>query len=226
MQPTDHDTHLLTKSNNDFISDLLRCVHITREFYNGFQRLRKVGNCVTIFGSARFESDHIFYQQAYEVAYALGKAGFNIMTGGGPGIMEAANKGAQAAGALSIGCRIVLPHELTTNEYTDIRIDFDYFFVRKVMLLKYSKAFVMLPGGFGTMDELFETATLMQTDKIQDFPVVLMGSEYWKNLSPFIQQTMLDHGTIEERDAHFARITDKPSEAVNFIKSAFLGQKI
>ena len=134
--------------------------------------------------------------------------------------MEAANKGAKDAGALSVGCNILLPKEQKPNDYLDIQIGFHYFFVRKVMLLKYSNAFVLFPGGFGTMDEIFETATLMQTDKICDFPVVVMGKEYWKELGPFLQDTMIKHGTIEEHDLqlNFARMTDEPQEALDIIK--------
>ena len=151
------------------------------------------------------------------MAYKVGKVGFSVMTGGGPGIMEAANRGARDAGALSIGCNIRLPHEQVPNPYQDISVSFHYFFVRKVMLLKYSSAFVLLPGGFGTMDEVFETATLMQTGKICDFPVVVMGSDYWKQLGPFLEKTMLGLGTIDRKDLHFLKMTDDLQEALDII---------
>ena len=184
----------------------------------GFSKLRKVKNCVTFFGSARFKEDHEYYKLAYETAHKIGSAGFSIMTGGGPGIMEAANRGARDAGALSIGCNIILPREQTPNPYQDISLKFDHFFVRKVMLLKYSSAFVLLPGGFGTMDEIFETATLMQTGKICDFPVVVMGNNYWKEMQPFIQKTMLELGTIDEKDFRFVKMTDDPQEVLDIVK--------
>jgi len=182
-------------------------------------KLRKVNNCVTFFGSARFAPDHRYYKLAYNTAFLMGKAGYSIMTGGGSGIMEAANKGAQDAGALSVGCNIQLPKEQKPNPYLDIQVDFHYFFVRKMMLLKYSQAFVMLPGGFGTMDEVFETGTLMQTNKICDFPVVVMGQDYWETLGPFLRNTMVKHGTIRERDLdlNFARMTDDPQGALDII---------
>ncbi len=224
-QHHDADTTLLQGTENYFV-DLWRSFRIWQEFRKGFTKLSGVKNCVTFFGSARFDEDNPYYKLAYETAYEVGKAGYTVMTGGGPGIMEAANKGAKDAGALSIGCNIKLPEEQEPNPYTDIGINFHYFFVRKVMLLKYSTAFVLFPGGFGTMDEVFETATLMQTDKISDFPVVFMGTDYWKNLGPFIQKTMLDHGTINESDAHFARMTDDPKEALDIVRLQRIGQKL
>ncbi|MDH5723735.1 MAG: TIGR00730 family Rossman fold protein [Alphaproteobacteria bacterium] len=184
----------------------------------GFSKLRKVNNCVTIFGSARFDENHEYYKLAYETAYKIGEAGFSVMTGGGPGIMEAANKGAQDAGALSIGCNIKLPREQRPNPYQDISLSFNYFFTRKVMLLKYSRAFILLPGGFGTMDEIFETATLIQTGKICDFPVIVMGNDYWKEMRPFLQKTMLELGTIDEKDLRFVKMTDNPQEVIDIIK--------
>ena len=170
----DHDYKLLRGAENYF-TDFVRSVRIWQEFWRGFVRLNKVGKCVTFFGSARLNQDSPYYKLAYDTAYEVGKAGYAVMTGGGPGIMEAANKGAKASGALSIGCNIELPVEQIPNTYTDIEIRFHHFFVRKVMLLKYSSAFVLLPGGFGTMDEIFEVATLIQTGKICNFPVVVMG---------------------------------------------------
>lgn len=179
-----------------------------------------------VFGSARFDENHEYYKLAYETAYKVGKAGYTVMTGGGPGVMEAANRGARDAGALSIGCNIHLPHEQTPNSYTDITLQFHYFFVRKVMLLKYSTGFVLLPGGFGTMDELFETATLIQTDKIEDFPVVVMGRKYWEQLDPFLIKTMVAGGTIDEKDLRIARMTDDPQEALDIIRLQKIGETI
>ncbi|MCD8563389.1 MAG: TIGR00730 family Rossman fold protein [Alphaproteobacteria bacterium] len=209
----------MLRGARNYFPDLWRSFHIWREFRKGFTRLGRVGKCVTFFGSARFQPDNPYYKLAYETAYKLGQEGYAVMTGGGPGIMEAANKGAKDAGALSIGCNISLPVEQTPNPYQDISLRFDHFFVRKVMLLKYSSAFVLLPGGFGTMDELFETATLMQTDKICDFPVVVMGRDYWKQLGPFFEKTMLELGTIDERDLRFIKATDDPQEALDIIKA-------
>ena len=164
--------------------------------------------CVTVFGSARFSEEHAYYKLARELGRKLAEAGYTIMTGGGPGIMEAANRGAKEAGGLSIGANIVLPHEQGANPYMDRFMEFDHFFVRKVMLVKYSCAFVVMPGGFGTLDEVFETITLMQTDKIQDFPVILMGVEYWGPLIDFLQKTLITHATIGEADLH-ARARDR-----------------
>lgn len=225
--PQDHDYHLLHGTRN-YVGDWWRTWRIWHEFRKGFRRLRKLDKCVTFFGSARFKEDHPYYKMAYETAYQFGKAGYTIMTGGGGGIMEAANKGAKDAGALSVGCNIQLPKEQKPNKYLDIQMTFHYFFVRKVMLLKYSHAFILLPGGFGTMDEIFETATLMQTGKICDFPVVAMGKDYWQKLGPFLQDTMVKHGTIDQNDLDlwYARITDEPSEALDIIKARLAGEKI
>ena len=216
----------LLRGSRRYGRDFWRSVRIWREFRKGFAKLRHVDDCVTFFGSARFSEDHEYYKLAYDTAYAVGKAGYAVMTGGGPGVMEAANRGARDAGALSIGCNIMLPEEQEPNSYQDISINFHYFFIRKVMLLKYSSAFVLLPGGFGTMDEAFEVATLMQTDKICDFPLVVMGVDYWKNLGPFLQKTMLEHGTIDERDAHFARMTDDPQEALDIVRIQCIGERV
>lgn len=214
----DCDYCLLRAEAPDYFRDLMRSIQIFYEFRKGFTKLRHVKNCVTIFGSARFDENHKYYKMAYDTAFELGKAGYSIMTGGGPGIMEAANRGARDAGALSVGCNIKLPHEQHPNPYTDIQVQFNHFFVRKVMLLRYSRAFILLPGGFGTMDEIFETVTLMQTDKIRDFPVVVMGSDYWRHMRQFLTNTMVTAGTISEHDLSFARITDSPEDALDIIK--------
>lgn len=219
------DYNLLQGTHNYF-ADFCRSVRIWREFRKGFKALSKVNHCVSIFGSARFKEDNPYYKLAYDTAYLMGREGYHIMTGGGPGIMEAANKGAQDAGALSVGCTIKLPSEQKPNPYQDISINFHYFFVRKVMLLKYSRAFILFPGGFGTMDEAFEVANLMITDKMCDFPVVAMGSEYWHELRPFIEKTMLSMGTINENDLNFMKITDDPQEALDIIKLKSVGERI
>ncbi len=199
--------------------DFVMALRIWREFGRGFRRLSKVNSCITFFGSARFPEGNKYYEMARETARLLGQEGYTIMTGGGPGIMEAANRGAKEGGGLSVGCNIELPHEQGSNPYLDISVKFHYFFVRKVMLVKYSTGFVLMPGGFGTMDETFETATLIQTGKIKDFPVVAMGSDYWSHLGPFINETMINHGTIDPEDKNFMRITDDPEEAVRIIQS-------
>lgn len=191
---------------------------IMKDFRQGFKVLDGLENCVTIFGSARFKENNKYYQLTYETAYLLGKAGFAIMTGGGPGTMEAANKGARDAGALSIGCNIVLPEEQKPNPYLDIHLQFNYFFARKYMLTRYSNSFVLMPGGFGTMDEVFEMAALIRTKKIASVPLVMMGSDYWNPLRPFITETMVAHQTIDAHDFDFAKFTDKPKEAVEIIQ--------
>lgn len=214
----DHGLNLL-EDNRSYLADFWRSIRIWREFNKGFSKLRKIGPCATIFGSARFDENHELYELAYNTAKTIGKAGYSIMTGGGPGIMEAANRGAQDAGALSIGCNIILPKEQKANPYLDVSITFHYFFVRKVMLLKYSNAFILFPGGFGTMDEVFETATLMHTDRFPDFPVIAMGEKYWKNVSALLNETMIEFGTIDKDDLSFARLTDDPDETLRIIQS-------
>jgi uncharacterized protein (TIGR00730 family) len=194
--------------------ELRRAVHILFEFIRGFRALHFLGPCVTVFGSARFREEHPYYQLAREMGSRLARAGFTVMTGGGPGIMEAANRGAKEAGGMSVGVNITLPHEQKPNDYLDRWIEFRYFFVRKVMLVKYSHAFVVMPGGFGTMDEVFETLTLMQTGKIEDFPLVLMGATYWRRLMEFIYAKMVNEGTISPQDLELVRLTDSPDEAM------------
>ena len=226
--PTDApgDPHLVPASVDDlrllggpegFGGDLRRSARIWREFLTGFWRLRKVGLCVTVFGSARVQPDHPWYDTARTVGRLLGEAGFTVMTGGGPGIMEAANRGARDAGTLSVGCNIELPHEQSANPYLDLAVDFRYFFVRKVMLVKYSEAFVFGPGGFGTLDEVFETATLIQTAKINNFPIVGLGRDYWSAIESTVNDTMVASGTIDPLDTELFRITDDPAEEVEFI---------
>jgi uncharacterized protein (TIGR00730 family) len=182
------------------------------EFLRGFRALHFVGPCVTVFGSARFPEDHPYYALARAAGARIAHMGFTVMTGGGPGIMEAANRGARDASGRSIGANITLPHEQKPNPYVDRWVEFRYFFVRKVMLVKYSYAFVVLPGGYGTLDELFEAATLIQTGKIRNFPIVLMGKAYWEPLIKMVRDTMLAAGTISPADVDLLPITDSVDE--------------
>jgi uncharacterized protein (TIGR00730 family) len=198
-------------------SELLRTIRIGAEFIRAFRTLHFLGPCVTVFGSARFAEDNPYYQLARETGRRLGEVGFTVMTGGGPGIMEAANRGAREVGAMSVGCNIRLPQEQSPNPYLDRWMEFEYFFVRKVMLVKYSYAFVVCPGGFGTLDEIFETATLIQTGKIRNFPVVLMGKSFWLPLMDFLKNTMVTAGTIDPIDFDRLLLTDSPTEAVDHI---------
>ncbi len=195
-----------------------RVIRIAAEFIRGFRRLHFVGPCITVFGSARFKEGHLHYELAREMGRQIAAMDFTTMTGGGPGIMEAANRGAREAGGRSIGCNIVLPMEQKPNPYLDTFIEFHYFFVRKVMLVKYSHAFIVMPGGFGTLDELFEAATLVQTGKITNFPIVLMGVDYWKPLLDFIRDRQLAAGTISPEDLNLLPLTDDPAEAVSIIR--------
>ncbi len=202
--------------------ELRRCVRIFFEFIRGFRALHYVGPCVTVFGSARFKEDHPYYEMARDMGRRIAGLGFTVMTGGGPGIMEAANRGAKEGGGVSIGCNILLPHEQKPNPYLDRFVEFRYFFVRKVMLVKYSYAFVVLPGGFGTLDETFEALTLIQTQKINDFPVVLMGADYWKPLMDFLHDRLLAAGTISPEDLRLMMLTDSPEEAIAHIAACSL----
>jgi uncharacterized protein (TIGR00730 family) len=193
---------------------------IFREFIQGFRALHDVGPCVTVFGSARFEESHPYYALGRELGARLARAGFTVMTGGGPGLMEAANRGAQEIGGHSLGSNIQLRHEEAPNLYLDNFVQFKYFFVRKVMLAKYSYAFVSLPGGFGTLDELFEIATLIQSEKMRDFPCVIMGRDYWQPLLDFLCNTLVAQGTIDRADFDRLIVTDSPEEAVTHIREA------
>ena len=198
-------------------TDTWRVLRIMGEFVEGFEAMAEIGSAVTIFGSARTKPDQPQYQAAVEVARLLGKSGYAIITGGGPGIMEAGNKGAREAEALSIGLNIELPFEQHINPYVDLSIDYRYFFARKTMLVKYAQAFVIFPGGFGTMDELFESLTLIQTGKVQNFPVVLFGSAYWGGLLDWLRNTMLADGKISAPDLDLIMVTDDPQAVADFI---------
>ena len=200
-------------------NELLRIFRIAAEFVKGFRELHFVGPCVTVFGSARFQDGHPYYELAQEIGRRLADAGFTTMTGGGPGVMEAANRGARERGGASIGCNIVLPMEQEPNPYVDKFVEFNYFFVRKVMLVKYSYAFVVMPGGYGTLDELYETLTLIQTGKIKDFPLVLMGSEFWKPLVDFMKDCLIAAKTISPADLDRFIVTDDPAVAIEAITS-------
>ena len=193
-----------------------RLARIQDEFIRGFRGLHALGPAVTVFGSARFKERHPYYRLARAVGAELARAGFATLTGGGPGIMEAANRGAHEAGGVSIGLNIILPHEQSANPYADRSIEFRYFFVRKVMLVKYSCAFIVMPGGLGTLDELFEAATLVQCKKIGPFPLVLMGAEFWEGLRTW-GRFMMEQGVFQQKELGFGRITDSPREAVEFI---------
>ncbi len=199
-------------------SELLRAIRIFLEFMHGFRRFHFLGPCVSVFGSARFDEKHRYYGLAREIGAALARSGFTVMTGGGPGVMEAANRGAKEAGGRSVGCNIRLPVEQKPNPYLDTFITFRHFFVRKVMLVKYSYAFVAMPGGFGTLDEVFETLTLIQTGKIEEFPLVLVGREYWAPLLEFMRSTLVARGTIDASDLERLTVTDSVAEVIECVK--------
>lgn len=198
-------------------TDPWRVLRIMGEFVDGFDIMAHVHPAVTFFGSARVHPDDPMYQAARDTARLLSRNGFNIVTGGGPGIMEAANWGATEGGSKSIGCNIELPHEQATNAYVQIAVNFRYFFVRKTMFVKYAEGFVIFPGGFGTMDELFEALTLIQTGKVAMFPVILFGSRYWAGLLDWIKETMLLEGKIAPEDLKLMHVTDSPEEATQII---------
>jgi uncharacterized protein (TIGR00730 family) len=202
-------------------TDPWRVLRIMSEFVDGFDVLAHIPPSVALFGSARTKPDDPMYVSAVETARLLAKAGFGIITGGGPGIMEAANKGAQEGGNLSIGCNIELPFEQDHNPYLDIALDFRYFFVRKTMFVKYSNAFIIYPGGFGTMDELFEALTLIQTRKVRHFPVILSGSAYWEGLINWIRDTMLATEKISQDDAGLLLMSDDPEEICQLVCDAY-----
>jgi uncharacterized protein (TIGR00730 family) len=205
-------------------TDPWRVFRIMGEFVEGFETLAGLGPAVAVFGSARAPYDDPVYNAARETTKLLAQAGFAIITGGGPGIMEAANRGAVEGNGRSIGCNIELPFEQGTNPYVDTAIEFRYFFVRKMMFVKYAEGFVIFPGGFGTMDELFEALTLIQTHKITDFPVVLFGSDYWRGLLDWLRSVMLAQGRISPGDIELMSVTDSPEEAARIVVQSFRHQ--
>jgi hypothetical protein len=200
--------------------DLESAVRIFLEILRGFEELDFSGPCVTVFGSARFSDGHPYYETAKELGQRLAEEGFAVMTGGGPGVMEAANRGAREAGGVSIGCNIQLPKEQVPNPYLDKFVEFEHFFVRKLMLVKYSSAFVVMPGGFGTLDEAFEVVTLVQTEKLESFPIVAMGGSFWNELREFITDTMLAAGTISEADLDVMQLADDVETAIKIIRQS------
>ena len=201
------------------VNESWRIFRIMAEFIDGFEILSKIPPAVSIFGSARTHPDDNDYEKAEKTAAKLVKAGYAVVTGGGPGIMEAANKGASEAGGVSVGLNINLPAEQKPNKYIGTYLDFRYFFVRKVMFVKYSVAFIIFPGGFGTLDEFFESIGLIQTHKIKPFPVILVGREYWKGLKEWMDKALLAGGKISPEDINLFRIIDEPDEIVNFTKN-------
>jgi hypothetical protein len=188
------------------------------DLWQGVSAFERIKNCVTVYGSARFKEGHSYYELARSMGKALAENGFTVMTGGGPGVMEAANRGAKEGEGVSLGCNIILPFEQKLNPYVDAKVEFEFFFTRKVILRKNSVAYVLMPGGFGTMDEIFEVLTLIQTGKLPARPVVCMGSDYWKHLGTFLRDTMLHVGTISPEDLELALVTDSTQEAIDYIK--------
>lgn len=205
-------------------ADLESAVRLFLEFLKGFEALDVSGPCVTVFGSARFAAGHPYYETARELGGALARAGYTVITGGGPGIMEGANRGAREAGGVSLGCNIRLPREQQPNPYLDRFVEFEHFFVRKVMLVKYSSAFVVMPGGFGTLDEAFEVMTLIQNHKLESFPVVAIGGQFWKSLQSFLRDTLVPAGTIDIGELDMLSLADDVDQAVEFIRQATVGR--
>ncbi len=201
---------------------------IMGEFVNGFEKMSVIGPCVSIFGSARVREGHPYYDLAVKISKKIAEAGYGVITGGGPGIMEAGNKGANLAGGTSVGLNIELPFEQHDNPYIDEdkSLDFDYFFVRKVMFVKYSQGFVVMPGGFGTLDEFFEALTLIQTHKIHTFPIILVGTEFWKGLMDWIKNTLVEAGNISAKDLDLIKLVDTEDEVVEIIDAFYKGRTL
>jgi uncharacterized protein (TIGR00730 family) len=217
---TEDEKLLQRRPTPDFLeTDTWRALRILSEFVEGFDALAHVGPAVTVFGSARTPRDHPVYDQARTIGRKLAEAGYAVITGGGPGTMEAANRGCREGGGLSIGCNIELPHEQGLNDYVDLGVEFRYFFARKTMFVKYADGFIILPGGFGTMDELFEALTLIQTGKVRHFPVVLIGTEHWAGLLGWMRDTLLAAGSVAQSDLDLLHLTDDLDEAVEFIQT-------
>jgi uncharacterized protein (TIGR00730 family) len=212
-----HSDEIMLEGPHSRFRELIALLRIMRDFLRGFRALHFVGPCVTVFGSARTPEDNPHYQLAREMGAAIARLGFTVMTGGGPGIMEAANRGAKEAGGRSVGCNIELPHEQKSNAWLDRSVTMHYFFARKALLIKYSYAFVVMPGGAGTIDELFEALTLIQTGKIANFPIVIMGSDYWREQVAFVQK-MARLGMISPSDIDLVFATDSVDEAIEHIR--------
>lgn len=227
ISPSTADQKLLDSQNREEwkTKDAWRTLRILSEFVEGFDTLADLPPAVSVFGSARSAPDSYECELAESLGAALAEQGYAVITGGGPGVMEAANRGATEAGGMSVGLGIELPFEQGLNDWVDIGIDFRYFFVRKTMFLKYAQAFVVLPGGFGTLDELFEAITLVQTKKVTRFPVILMGTEYWGGLLDWLKRRMLDDGKISTRDLDLIQVTDDVAEAVRIIMDADQSQR-
>jgi uncharacterized protein (TIGR00730 family) len=217
------EEHALERALNfDFtLTDPWRVFRIMSEFVDGFDVLAHIPPSVAFFGSARLKPETDAYKAAEETARLLARSGFGIITGGGPGVMEAANKGAQEGASCSIGCNIELPFEQVSNQYLDVSVDFSYFFVRKTMFVKYSEAFIIFPGGFGTMDELFEALTLIQTKKVSHFPVILYDSKFWGGLIAWINKAMIEAGTVSQEDTLLLRLSDDPREICKIVTEAY-----
>ncbi|PKP35909.1 MAG: TIGR00730 family Rossman fold protein [Bacteroidetes bacterium HGW-Bacteroidetes-17] len=216
---------LKSKSWNEIKTyDSWQIFKVMSEFVGGFEKMARIGPCVSVFGSARTKDDHPYYQIAVEVAELLIKRGFGVITGGGHGIMEAANKGAHTAGGKSVGLNIRLPFEQTPNLYIDHDklLEFDHFFVRKVIFMKYSQGYIVLPGGFGTLDEMFEAITLIQTQKLVNFPIILISKDYWGGLIDWIKDKLISEGNIKEQDMDIFQLVDSAEEAVNCIDKFYL----
>jgi uncharacterized protein (TIGR00730 family) len=218
--PKDYEINQLEKEES------WRMFRIIGEMVEGFDTLADIEPAVTIYGSSMMKTDNKWYSLTEEIAYGLGKAGFSIMTGGGPGVMEAANKGARQAGVKSIGLNIQLPQEQACNIYSDRTITFHHFFVRKVMLVKYATAFVIMPGGLGTLDELTEVLTLIQTQKIKPFPVILFSSDFWCGFLDWLKATALPHGFISEGEYEMLRVLDKPADVIDAVKTWYEHQEV
>jgi len=218
VTPPERADEIFLEGPNSRLAEFCTLLRVMRDFLRGFRALHFVGPCVTVFGSARIKPDDPHYELARKMGVAIAQLGFTVMTGGGPGIMEAANRGAKEAGGRSVGCNIELPFEQTSNIYLDRCVRLHYFFVRKALLIKYSYAFVVMPGGVGTLDELFEALTLIQNEKIKHFPIVIMGTDYWRHLIDFIQE-MAESGKISPSDLKLIHATDSIEEAIAHIRS-------
>ena len=212
-----HESRVLSGPHSRF-EEFFQLVRIMLDYINGLRALHFMGPCVTVFGSARFGEGHPYYPLAREVGKRMARLGFTVMTGGGPGLMEAANRGAKEGGGRSIGCNIQLPKEQSPNPYVDRWVEFRYFFIRKLMLAKYSYAFLVMPGGYGTADEFFEMATLIQTGKVKQFPLILMDKSYWAPLVAMFKNSMLRQGAIDEKDLDLLYLCDSPEEAANYVR--------